>query len=29
MADEENFHPLTDEAIEQFRTILTTFKPAA
>ena len=29
MADGENFHPLTDEAIEQFRTILTTFKPAA
>ena len=29
MVDEENFHPLTDEAIEQFRTILTTFKPAA
>ncbi len=29
MADEENFHPLTDEAIEQFTTILATFKPAA
>lgn len=29
MADEENIHPLTDEAIEQFRTILATFKPAA
>ena len=29
MADEENIQPLTDEAIEQFKTILATFKPAA
>ena len=29
MVDEENFQPLTDEAIEQFKTILATFKPAA
>lgn len=27
LADEENFHPITDEAIEQFKTILATFKP--
>jgi len=29
MADDEKFYPLTDEAIEQFKTILATFKPAA
>ena len=29
MADDEKYYPLTDEAIEQFKTILATFKPAA
>ena len=29
LADEDKFHPLTDDAIEQFKTILATFKPAA
>ena len=29
LMDEENSYPLTDEAIEQFKTILSTFKPAA
>ena len=29
LADEDKIYPLTDEAIEQFKTVLATFKPAA
>ena len=29
LADKDKIYPLTDEAIEQFKTILATFKPAA
>ena len=29
MMDDEKYYPLTDEAVEEFKTILSTFKPAA